>query len=515
MAEKQKIGSGFARVFGAQPGLPASEVSVECDIVKGLHAYTIVGLPDKSIEEAKDRIAAAIKNTDGNLESPKKSNKKIVLSLAPATLKKEGAVFDAPIALAFLLASGQVSFDPARRMFAGELALDGSARPIAGALSIASLAKRSGFTELYVPEENADECSLVSGLRIVPFSSLHELLSLIIGDTKPKTRTERKSVPIADDTALDDIRGQESAKRALIIAAAGGHNIALYGPPGTGKTLLARAAASVLPDLDEDAMVEVTTIHSLAGALMEGVVRRPPFRSPHHTSSYASLIGGGSSNPRPGEATLAHRGILFADEFPEFHRDVIQALRQPLEDRVVTIARSKGAAIFPADFMLVAALNPCPCGYWGTARCECMPHLVERYRRKISGPIADRIDMWVQVAEMPLEKLAVRSQQSAENAETKTAREQVRKARALQKKRFAGTTVATNAGMRAKEIAKLAELSPKAESALLQAAARLKLSPRGYHRTIKLARTIADLAASVTIETAHMLEALQYRAREL
>ncbi|QQG38063.1 MAG: ATP-binding protein [Candidatus Kaiserbacteria bacterium] len=316
MAGAQKIKSGFARVFGAQPALPkATIVSVECDIVKGLHAFAIVGLPDKSVEEAKDRLAAAIKNTN-DLESPKKSNKKIVLSLAPAALKKEGAAFDLPLALSFLLASEQAAFDPAGKVFAGELALDGTIRPILGTLSIASEARDRGFTDLFMPEENAAEASLISGLRVHPVASLEDALAQLGGRGKPRSAVQKIKRAEPEDTALDEIRGQESAKRALIIAAAGGHNIALWGPPGTGKTLLARATASVLPDLGEEEMIEVTTIHSLAGillGLLGGPVYRPPFRSPHHTSSYASLIGGGSSGIRPGEATLAHRGVLFAE----------------------------------------------------------------------------------------------------------------------------------------------------------------------------------------------------------
>jgi magnesium chelatase family protein len=509
---KQKIASGFARVFSAQPSLPqASVVSVECDIVKGLHAFAIVGLPDKSVEEAKDRLASAIKNSD--LESPKRSNKKIVLSLAPAGLKKEGAVFDLPMALSFLLASEQTTFDPAKKLFAGELALDGEIRPIRGALSIASVAKREGFADLYLPAENVEEASLVSGVRIHALRDLAQTLDILrTGKHTPHAITKKAAVE--EDAALDEVRGQESAKRGLIIAMAGGHNIALYGPPGTGKTMLARAAVSILPDLSEPEMVEVTTIHSLAGALQGGALRRPPLRTPHHTSSYASLIGGGSSSPRPGEATLAHRGILFLDEFPEFHRDVIQALREPLEDGVVSVARSKGSSIFPANFMLVAALNPCPCGYWGSSRCECMPHVVEKYRRKISGPIADRIDMWVTVPEMSVESLSSKGKRSA--GETKTARESVAAARARQGARFKDEKrLRTNADMRARDIEAYAELKDDAEKVLLEAAKRMKLSARGFHRTIKLARTIADLTASRAIETPHMLEALQYRAREL
>lgn len=510
---KQQIESGFARVYSAQPALPrAQRVTVECDIAKGLHAFTVVGLPDKAVEEAKDRIASAIKNS--GLDSPKRCNKKIVLSLAPAGLKKEGAIFDVPLALSFLLASGQINFDPKNKLFIGELALDGEIRPVAGTLSAASLARELGTTNLYVPIENTEEAVLVPGLTVHPIANLAQLIEVLAGKRASVLPLQRHHERTEEDPALDEVRGQETAKRALIIAAAGGHNIAFYGPPGTGKTLLARAAVSILPDLSFDETVEVTTIYSFAGALQGGPIRRPPLRAPHHTSSYASLIGGGSNGIRPGEATLAHRGVLFLDEFPEFHRDVIQALREPLEDGVVSIARARGSAVFPANFMLIAALNPCPCGYYGSNRCECMPHVVEKYRRKISGPIADRIDAWVSVSEMAPESLMQNAKRA--HGETRVARKQVEEARAQQHARFGGAShVRLNADMRPKDIEARAKLGDEAEKQLVAAAKRLMLSARGYHRTIKLARTIADLAASESIEPAHMLEALQYRSKQL
>lgn len=507
----------FARVFGAQPGLPKAHlVSVEADLARGLHAFNIVGLPDKAVEEARDRVASAIKNS--GLTSPKSTNKKIVISLAPAELKKEGAAFDLPVALSYLLAAEELKFIPEGKLFAGELALDGSLRPIRGTLSIALLARESGMQELYVPAKNAREAALVSGISIFPVNTLIEIIAHLNPNSAqkitPHVAQELIAPDIEDAADLSEIRGQESAKRALEIAVAGGHNIALYGPPGTGKTMLARAATAILPPLSQDDMLEVTAIHSHAGELSsDGVMLRPPFRSPHHTSSYASLIGGGTI-PRPGEVTLAHRGVLFLDEFPEFHRDVVNALREPLEDAQVSVSRARGNATFPANFMLIAALNPCPCGKYGTRDCTCSPQVIERYRRKISGPIADRIDLWVQVGDISPESLA--HKQAAKNPESPAARERVKKARAIQSRRFASAKqVSTNADMGPKEIEAHAFLTDKAEGTLMNAAHAMKLSPRGYHRTVKVARTIADLSGSENIEPEHMLEALQYRQRDL
>ncbi len=512
---KQDIESGFARIHGAQASLPSAHiVAVECDITRGLHAFAVVGLPDKAVEEAKDRVASAIKNCD--YESPKRSNKKIVVSLAPAELKKEGAAFDLPFALSFLLASEQIDFDPAGKLFAGELTLDGKVSPIRGALLIALAARDAGFTELYVPAENVAEAALVSGITIYPVSNLSDLIAHLVESEFHLTAHITDASVEMEETeggiSLDDIRGQESAKRGLEIAAAGRHNIALYGPPGTGKTMLARAANALLPDLSEEEVIEVTAIHSLTGQAQRAI-RRPPFRSPHHTSSYASLIGGGSI-PQPGEVTLAHRGVLFLDEFPEFHRDVVNALREPLEDSQVSVSRARGSATFPANFMLIAALNPCPCGKYGTRDCRCMPNAIDKYRRKISGPVADRIDMWVHVGEMPLETLAIKSKK--DTGQTAAARERIKAARATQLDRFQGIKRATtNADMGPKEIESVANLSKAAEDALVVAAKSMKLSARGYHRTIKLARTIADLAGSKNIDPPHMLEALQYRQRDI
>lgn len=504
----------FARIFGAQPALPVAHiVHVEADVGKGLHQFNVVGLPDKAVEESRDRVASAIKNS--GFKSPKQSNLKIVISLAPAALRKEGASFDLPMALAYLLAAEEISFDPEGILFAGELALDGSIRPIAGVLSLVQAAKKAGYREVIVPTANAEEAALVVGITVRPAATLASVIQHFATSENARLPEYTRTYTLDADerpSLIDEIRGQEEAKRALEIAAAGEHNIAFYGPPGTGKTMLARALASILPPLTHDDMLEVTSIHSVAGALRESLQRHPPFRSPHHTSSYASIIGGGAI-PRPGEVTLAHRGVLFLDEFPEFHRDVINALREPLEDRVVSVSRARASHVFPARFMLVAALNPCPCGFAGSSRCSCAPIAIEKYRKKISGPIADRIDMWVHVGEIPPEALSVQSQQKPAT-QTAAARARIEAARAMQRARFASTPhTSANASMKARDIETLAHLTASAEQVLVEATKKLHLSSRGYHRTIKLARTIADLASADSIETQHMLEALQYRQR--
>ncbi len=519
----------ISKIHSAQViGLKTDIIDVEVDIGKGLRSFSIVGLPDKAIDEAKDRINAAIKNS--GFKSPQKGNKKIIVSLAPANIRKEGSAFDLAIALGFLLANDEIKFPTKGKIFIGELALSGDLRPVNGALLIAKLAKAKGFEEIYLPAINAKEASLISGLKIFGCQNLKELTDFlspkpkldtiqveteIIAEPLLKPEPEAKIVWTEPTHLIDfaDIKSQNNAKRGLEIASAGGHNVAMYGPPGTGKTMLAKAFAGIMPPLSIDEIIEATGIHSAAGILAEDLIIHPAFRSPHHTSSYVSLVGGGAW-PKPGEITLAHRGVLFLDEFPEFDKRVIEALRQPLEDRIISVARSKGSMIFPASFILVAAMNPCPCGYRGSRvkECTCAMGQIQKYQRKISGPIVDRIDLWLDVPAVNHEELSDKSKKGEPSADI---RKRIIKAREIQNKRFSESKLKTNSEMGVKELKIHAPLTDSSTKLLNDSAKRLGLSARAYHRIIKLSRTIADLAGSDKIKDEHLLEALQYRPKNI
>lgn len=508
----------YARIYSAQPYLLEGKVvAIEVDLSKGLHAFSVVGLPDKAVEEAKDRISSAIKNS--GLTSPKTKNHKIVISLSPADLKKEGSYFDLGMALGYLLAAELVEFDPEEKLFLGELALSGEILPIKGTLALAEAARSQGIKEIFVPKKNAAEAALIDGLKVYGVATLRQVIDHLMPDRKnpqliPQTAKTKIIISSASHTTdMREIRGQEAAKRGLEIAAAGGHNIDMSGPPGTGKTMLARGFISLLPELTLNEILEVTRIHSIAGNLDGALITHSPLRAPHHTASYVSIIGGGTI-PRPGEVTLAHRGVLFLDEFPEFDKRVLESLRQPLEDNVVSISRARGSAQFPSNFILVAAMNPCPCGYKGSKikKCICTNTDLSRYNRRLSGPILDRIDLWVTVAPVEYERL-IGTVDDGESSEVISAR--VKRAREIAYERFKDhpNNIKVNTDMRAKDIAKYIFLSPEVRELLQDSAKKLQLSGRAYHRVIKLARTIADLAGSADIEIGHVLEAIQYRPK--
>lgn len=514
----------LARAFSAFPyGIEGKLVEVEVEVEPGLRSFTIVGLPDEAVKEAAKRVSLALANA--GFVSPDHINKKVTVNLAPADSKKQGSYFDLAIAIGFLVASSQLTPVLPTDLFLGELSLEGNMRPVRGTLALALGAKRLGYRRIFLPYENNRETRWVNGIAVYPLRHIRDVARFlrfpeeIIAENREECATQTSGfacdrcgseLPETEGEGYDfsEIRGQQFAKRALEIAAAGGHHSLFVGPPGAGKSILAKAFPSILPSLSEEERLEIGGILSVMGLLehRDSQIRRQ-FRSPHHSASASAILGGG--NPvRPGDITLAHQGVLFLDEFPEFHRDVLEALRQPLEDKTIHVARSAGSFRFPANFQLVAAANPCPCGFKDDAAfpCTCAPGQISRYQRKFSGPLMDRIDLWISVPRLTKEEM-LNKEKSGECS--CVIRERVSRARDIQRARLSQTR--SNSVMTLKELGRFCVLDEDSEKLLGRAIETLALSPRSYHKILKVARTIADLAASESITTTHLSEALQYR----
>jgi len=500
------------RLFSsAISGIDAKLIEVEADSFPGLHSFTVVGLPDKSVQEAKDRISSAIKNS--GFQAPNRKHKKIVVNLAPADVKKEGSSYDLPIALSFLVETNQLKFDSSKILFMGELSLNGSLKPTNGVLASAILAKNSGFKEIVIPFLNSTEATVVDGLNVIGAKTITEVVNHLneINRISPAFPPKIKPSKENELSLFTSIQGQESAKRGISIAAAGFHNVLLWGPPGSGKTLLSRSIVELMPKMLASESLEVAKIYSSIGLLKDNPLSlERPFRSPHHTTSAPAIVGGGAW-PKPGEISLAHRGVLFLDEFPEFPRNVLEALRQPLEEGKITVSRSAGSVELPAKFMLTAAMNPCPCGNNGEEKlvCVCSPISILRYRKKISGPLLDRIDIQLNVPRETIIKSNLKKQENSENPIKKIAL-----ARDIQQNRFKGSGILFNSEINYKNIDKYCVLSQKADELLNRAVNNNSLSLRSYHKIKKLARTVADMDDSDLIEEKHVAEAIRLRIND-
>jgi len=498
----------------ANLGLETIKVDVEVNLAnRGLPGFEIVGLPDKAVDESKERVRAAISSS--GIDFPAK---KITVNLAPADIPKEGSLYDLPIAVGILSSVLQFSI-PDKSLFLGELSLDGSLRHTRGALLMALFARESGFQNLFVPKDSANEAGAIKGIKVFPVENLFQLASHLLKrkNIEPVIYQESPDkLPVPAEFDMKEVMGQEQAKRAMEIAAAGGHNIIMVGSPGSGKTMLARALPGILPPLNEKESLEVTKIYSVAGSIPPGgsLITNRQFRAPHHTASLVGLIGGGT-RPHPGEVSLAHRGVLFLDEFNEFPRQVMEAMRQPLEDGYLTISRSKGRVMYPADFMLVASSNPCPCGYLNHPKknCICSPYQTRKYQKRISGPILDRIDLHISVQPVDTTEFSDNQKNSELLESSETIKQRVVLARKRQEKRFEKDSIQSNAQMKNSHIKKYCKLEKEVEQLLRQASIKFQLSARSYMKMIKVARTIADLEGVPEITISHMAEALQYRPK--
>jgi len=494
-------------------GIGAHILDIETNVDPGIFNFTIVGLPDNAVRESRERVGAAIKNAGLTLPP-----RRFTVNLAPADMRKEGAAFDLPIALGLLAATGQIRDSELQQaLILGELSLDGALRPVRGVLSIALEARRRGLKRLVVPRNNADEAGLVHEIDVIGVDHLKGVIEWLDGRLRIEPtivdRTRLFDHQDSQSVDLSEVKGQENVKRAFEVAAAGGHNLIMVGPPGSGKTMIARRLPTLLPEMSFDEALETTRIHSVAGVLPRGtpLITQRPFRSPHHTISDAALVGGGMGVPRPGEISLAHHGVLFLDEMPEFARNVLEVLRQPLEERAITIARSRTSLVFPANFQLVASMNPCPCGNLGNpnAECSCTPQQVQRYMARISGPLLDRIDMHIEVSAVRYRELSARRQAES----SKVVRNRVVTARDVQRRRFTGHEgLFKNADMGSRHIAEWCRLTTDGSEILRIAMHKLGFSARAYDRILKLSRTVADLAGSHDIGPEHLSEAIQYRS---